>query len=127
MKKNNLSFGELLKGLRIKQEMTLREACKNADYDPSNWSKIERSVLPAPSNKGTLERWAKMLKIKKNTEKWREFFDLAELSQGRIPKDILQDEKILNFLPAFFRTIRGQKPDEDDLTRLIDLIKKTNG
>jgi hypothetical protein len=27
-------------------------------------------------------------------------------------------------LPAFFRTLRGQKPTEDDLRRVVEKIKK---
>jgi len=36
-----------------------------ANYDPSNWSKIERGMLAPPTDEKTLKNWAKILGIKK--------------------------------------------------------------
>ena len=43
-----MSFGELVKNLRISQQKTLRQFCNEHGLDPSNWSKIERNVNLPP-------------------------------------------------------------------------------
>ena len=40
-------LGEFIKQIRARQRLGLREFCLKNGYDPSNWSKIEREVLPA--------------------------------------------------------------------------------
>ncbi len=61
MRINMQKFGKLLKNLRIERELSLREACKLANYDPSNWSKVERGILSPPSDNNILRNWAKIL------------------------------------------------------------------
>jgi transcriptional regulator with XRE-family HTH domain len=53
-----MTFGALLKELRIVKELTLRQCSADLDVDPSNWSKIERNITPAPKDLAVLERWA---------------------------------------------------------------------
>jgi len=48
-------FGEYIKDLRVEKEITLREFCKTAGLDPSNWSKIERGIHTPPKSKEVLE------------------------------------------------------------------------
>jgi transcriptional regulator with XRE-family HTH domain len=115
-------FGENLKELRVKKGLTLRHACRLLNYDPSNWSKIERGIIPSPSDEKTLRKWAKTLNILKEKE-IQEFIDKANLTQGTIPKDILLQDNIVDFLPAFFRTLRNKKPTKKEIDQLIKLIK----
>lgn len=115
-------FGQTLKGLRIKKGLTLRHACRILNYDPSNWSKIERGMMSSPSDEKILRNWAKTLGILKEKE-IQEFIDKANLTQGIIPKDILLQDNIVDFLPAFFRTLRNKKPTKKEIDRLIKLIK----
>ena len=115
-------FGQTLKELRIKRELTLRHACRIANYDPSNWSKIERGKMSPPSDEKTLRKWAKVLGISKEKD-IREFIDEANLAQGIIPKDILSQKNAVGYLPAFFRTLRNKKPTKKEIDRLIRLIK----
>ncbi len=56
----------LLKNIRIKQGITLREFCKSANLDPSNWSKIERNILQPPKSKEVLSTIANALNLKEN-------------------------------------------------------------
>ena len=90
------------------------------NYDPSNWSKIERGKMSPPSEEKILNRWAKVLGVK-NT---REFIDKANLEQGIIPQDILSQENAVDFLPAFFRTLRNKKPTKKEIDRMIKIINK---
>ncbi len=115
-------FGQTLKEVRIKKGLTLRHACRIANYDPSNWSKIERGKMSPPSDEKTLRKWVKVLGIAKEKEV-REFIDEANLAQGIIPHDILSQDNIVDILPAFFRTLRNKKPTKKEIDRLIELIK----
>lgn len=124
MSKNLERFGQQLKKLRKKEGHTLRAICKLTGYDPSNWSKIERGKLSPPRNENTLKNWAKSLKLNpKETEK---FISQAQIAQGIIPDSIMSKEQIVANLPAFFRTLRGDKPSKEEVDRLIEIIKKSS-
>ncbi|MFQ5799716.1 MAG: helix-turn-helix domain-containing protein [Bacteroidota bacterium] len=119
-----MTFGEFVRAKRLQAEMGLREFCKQAETDPSNWSKVERGVLPAPSDRDFLERLAKLLKLKRGSTDWFTYFDLAAISQQKIPDDVYEDAEIVSALPVFFRTVRGEKPSDEELDKLIDLLKR---
>jgi transcriptional regulator with XRE-family HTH domain len=117
------NFGELLKSLRLKAELTLREFCRKAGEDPANLSRIERSLRPAPCD-DVVERYAKALGITPDSERGREFFDFAAISRKELPKDITSNEEIAAKLPAMLRTLRGNKPTEEDLENALDITRK---
>ena len=112
-------FGNTLKELRIKKGLTLRKASRLANYDPSNWSKIERGLISPPSDMKTLGRWARIL----NVSDRQNFIDSAMVSQGIIPRDVLSQKNAVKLLPAFFRTLRNKKPTKEEVDRLIELIR----
>jgi transcriptional regulator with XRE-family HTH domain len=118
-----IKFGEFIKQKRLQQKITLREFCRLTGIDPSNWSKIEREMLSPPKSKLMLEEIAKILKIKKNSDDWYTLMDLAAITQ--IPRELLNNQSIVEKLPVFFRTLRGQKPTEEELDNLIKLIKES--
>jgi transcriptional regulator with XRE-family HTH domain len=117
-----ITFGDFVKNYRIKQSITLREFCRLNNLDPSNWSKIERGILPPPKSNKVLSELAKSLKILKNSEDWQTLFDLAAISH--IPTELLSDQSILEKLPAFFRTLRGEKPTRKELEKLLKIVKE---
>lgn len=117
------TFGQKLGELRIKKGLTLRRACRLMNYDPSNWSKIERGMMPPPSDDRVLQKWAKKLGLSKISD-IQQFVDEAKLSQGIMPKDILSQKNMVDFLPAFFRTLRNKKPTKKEIDRLIKMIGK---
>ena len=119
-----MTFGEFVKSKRLQSDLSLREFCKTAELDPSNWSKVERGLLPAPSDRTKLEAIARDLKLKKGTADWSTYFDLAYISQQRIPDDVAENADAVSALPVFFRTMRGEKPTEEELSKLIQLIKR---
>ncbi|MBI4680063.1 MAG: helix-turn-helix transcriptional regulator [Nitrospirae bacterium] len=116
-------FGEFFKIKRIEMDKTLRQFCLENGLDPGNISKLERGLLQPPTE-GKLEHYAKCLGIKKGSDDWYEFFDLAHASAGRIPQEILSDEEALAKLPLVFRTLRGQKLNKEQLNKLAKEIKK---
>ncbi len=119
------SFGEFFKSLRKKKRITLREFCIRASADPANISRLERSAMPPPQDTDILERYAKALDIKVGSNDWYTFFDLAAANRGIIPKDLMSDQEVVKMLPAFFRTLRGQKPTEDEMRKLADKIRRS--
>jgi len=117
-------FGGFFKAKRIELDLTLRKFASINKLDPGNLSKIERGVLPPPQSREKLEEYAKFLNLKPGTDDWYTFFDLAAAESGRIPEELLSNSEILDSLPLFFRTMRGQKVSDENLEKLIQLIKK---
>jgi transcriptional regulator with XRE-family HTH domain len=123
-KGGDVMFGEFVKGRRIARDVSLRKFCQTINWDASNWSKIERSMLAPPQEEEKLKKIANVLGIKVGTDEWQQMIDLARIGAKRLPDDISSDKRIMNSLPLFFRTVRSEKPTPDELDRLINLIKK---
>ncbi len=117
-------FGAFFKRLRIARGMTLRQFCEANAFDPGNISKLERGLLPPPAGRDKLLEYAKALRIRRGSDDWYEFFDLARASQGKLPPEILRDRDVVARLPLLFRTLRGQKVSEEKLNELIELIRR---
>lgn len=114
-------FGDYAKDRRIAAGLTLRSFCRDAAIDPSNWSKIERGIIPPPDETGFLSRVSVILGL--NPEERAALGDLAAIARGQIPAD-LRDEEILNKMPAFFRAIRGQEYSPEDFEKLLSSVKR---
>ena len=121
-----MSFGQLVKGLRIVRKKTLRQFCLEHGHDPSNWSKIERGVNPPPKDENILARWAEQLGLERGTEAWDDFMCQADVARGDIPRELLRNERLLEKLPLFFRTVRGAELGEKELDDLIRKIKEAH-
>ena len=102
-------FGQYVKGLREKRGLSLREFCRLADLDPSNWSKVERGLLSPPRSRKVLNDIASVLLIPKDSDEWHMIFDMAAI--GHIPVDLVGGARVAERLPIFFRTARGGKSD----------------
>lgn len=117
-------FGEHVKKLRVQKDMGLREFCIALDFDPSNWSRIERGMAPPPQDASVLERIGVVLGVSGDQKAMAELQDLASIGGGRIPPYVLDDEEVVKKLPVFFRTISGKKPTEHELDKLVEILKK---
>ena len=120
-----LSFGEYFKEKRLSLRKTLRQFCAENGLDPGNISRLERGLMPPPQGSDKLDEYARYLQIKKGSDDWYKFFDLARIEAGRIPDELLKDEAVVASLPILFRTLRGQKISEKKLEKLVELIKKS--
>lgn len=114
------TFGVFVKEKRIEKKITLREFCKQAELDPSNWSKVERELLKPPSDQDKLALIAIVLGFNYEDAEFQLLFDLA--AAAFIPKGLVE-EKILDQLPLLFRTVRGEKPTNEELEKLAEKIK----
>ena len=114
------AFGEYVRQLRFAKRLTLREFCRLAGLDPSNWSKIERGLHQPPKGKEVLISVAEALGVTEGSEEWNSLFDLAIV--GHIPSDLVGSQAIVEKLPVFVRTVRGQKPTREELEKLVELL-----
>ena len=117
-----MTFGAFIKDARIRTGLTLRAFCRIMNADPGNWSKIERGMLPPPKSKKVLKEIAKALKLGEDSDEWHALFDLASISF--IPSDLLDDKSVIEKLPVFFRTLRGERPAREELENLIRKIRQ---
>ncbi len=118
------NFGAMLKAVRIARNLTLRQCAGELQADPSNWSKMERGVTPAPKDTGLLGKWADYLKLAEQDQS--QFFDLAALSRKEIPQDIASDQTVIAALPAFFRAVRGKELEGDLLKEFIEDLRSVH-
>ncbi|HBY56251.1 MAG: Helix-turn-helix domain protein [Parcubacteria bacterium 32_520] len=79
--------------------------------------------MAPPKDFETLKGWARGLNLAVGSREYNQFIDEARVAQGAIPEDMLADVNIIDYLPAFFRTIRNKKPTEEDIDLLIKAIK----
>jgi transcriptional regulator with XRE-family HTH domain len=114
------SFAKFVREKRITAGLTLREFCRLTGYDASNWSKTERGLLAPPQSKNVLEEIAIILKIESGSQDFKELMDLAALSS--VSEELVEPE-ILDQLPVFFRTVRGENPTEEELKTLVSKIR----
>jgi len=120
------SFGEYFAKLRRERTgLSLREFSETHGLDAGNMSKLERGKLAPPRSQEKLEEYARALKLEKGSGEWFEFFDRAAASRGEIPRDVMQDAEVVDHLPVLFRTLRGEQVPEEQLKKLLDIIKKS--
>jgi transcriptional regulator with XRE-family HTH domain len=125
MKTPHKNFAEFFKSLRKERRITLRDFCAAAGADPGNISRMERGALIPPQDREILTRYAQALDVTEGSDQWYLFFDLAAADRGMIPKDLMDDAEVVKRLPAFFRTLRGQRPTEKELRKIVEKIKKS--
>ena len=118
------AFGELLKRHRHALGKTLRDFCLAHGLDPGNYSRLERGLFPPPQKTELLEKYATALGLRRGSEEWLEFFDLAAATRGELPKDLLADDDLISKLPVLFRTLRGSPVSPEKLDELIEKIRR---
>jgi len=118
------AFGKLCREKRLAADKTLRQFCRENDFDAAYISRLERGVAEPPRAKKILDRLASALGLKGGAEEWTEFHELASLCAGRLPDEFVGDERVLGLLPVFFRAIGKTDVDEARLNRLIERLRK---
>ncbi len=118
------SFGDFFSAKRKALRKTLREFCRENGFDAGNISKLERGLLRPPKSKEKRLQYASALGIKEGSDDWLEFCDLATISAGKIPVDIVSDKELLAAVPVFFRSIRKEGVEKEKIQALLETIKK---
>jgi len=124
MSDTKTTFAAYFKALRKEKRITLRAFCETAGADPGNISRMERGGMIPPQDRDILTRYAQALGLTEGSDAWYHFFDLAAADRGMIPQDLMEDAELVRQLPAFFRTLRGQKPTEGELRKIVRKIKE---
>lgn len=117
-------FGNLLKEYRRGSGLSLREFCRRHGFDHGNFSKLERGRLKPPTGKA-LEKYVEAVGIERETDEWYELHDTAAACAGKVPDRIMSDEQIVRKLPVVFRTLARRRLTEEELHRLIELIRES--
>lgn len=117
-------FGAFAKCKRMSLGLSLREFCRTNGFDWAHYSRIERGGAAPPRSREAREIYARALGLEEGSEDWQTFFDLADISAGRIPEDIMGDEALLESLPVLFRTLEGKKLTKEQLESLAEDIRK---
>ncbi len=115
-------FGEYVRNLRLERRITLREFCRTTGLDPSNWSKIERGRHQPPRTKEVLNSIAEALGLGNDSEEYLTLTELAAISY--IPTELV-DSNVVDRLPIFFRTIRGEKPTREELEEIVKILRES--
>jgi len=120
------SFGKFFKEKRKALGVSLREFCRENNFDSGNISKLERDLFGAPKEKKKLECFAIALKLYRDTSDYTTFFDLAKVSNKDYGISEIQDQNLLRKLPLLLGTIGDKAFTNEDLDRLIEIIKKAH-
>lgn len=112
-----MRFGDLVRGLRAKKGLKLREFCRERDIDPSNWSKIERGINPPPGDPKILNRWARFFDL--SGEELQSFLDAAAIARNEIPQDLVADDRLAARLPVFFQAARKGRLGKEETAKLL--------
>jgi len=121
--KTSAVFGEFFKAKRQALALTLREFCLKHKLDPGNLSRLERALLAPPQDRRVLERYAKALELKPGSDDWYTLFDLAAAAKGRLPVELLEDERLVAKLPLVFRTLREKRITDKALDELVRKVR----
>lgn len=119
-----MKFHELFKKKRM-EIGTVREFAKQSGLDLAYVSRLENGVVLPPKDSERLARLADALGIIKGTDEWRDFMDLAAVARNELPEDLHDDERVAKVLPAFYRALRDKEMSEEELQRLLELIKES--
>ncbi len=107
-----MTFGSYVKELREKCGLSLRRFSRLAGWDASNWSKLERGILPPPKTRAQINDIASVLALPRDSEAYHTLVDLAAISH--LPEDLLPNKSIANDLHVFLRAAREQSPRRMD-------------
>lgn len=121
---NGMNFGEYFYSLRVKSGLTLRKFAEKIEEDPAYISRLERGKVRAPKSHEKLGFFATELGLRKNTKQFDKFIQLAEISNRSYGVDSVKDERILEKLPVFLRTLDNKGLDESKLDDLIKAIEE---
>lgn len=120
------TFGDFFRLNRVNLGFTLRKFCEQYGFDPGNISKLERNVLSPSIDEEKLKGYARALKLRPDSTEWVTFFDLAHLAKGTLPRDIQSNDQVSSFLPAFYRSVRGEKLTKEKMLELLQLLEQAN-
>ncbi len=120
-----ITFGRVLKRLRLQAGFGLRRFAELIDMAPSNLSAVENGRRAAPADEAKLREIAAALGLTEGLEEWSELFDAAR-REGNLPADVqkVADRKLV---PTLLRTIDNCQLTDKQIANLIKDIEHRHG
>lgn len=120
-----LTFGSLLRSLRIKAGYGLRRFAEIIEMQASNLSNIENDRRPPPDDEDKLREIAATLGLSEDSVEWGDLFDAARRS-GELPADVRKtaDRRLI---PVLLRTIDNCNLTDAQLDKLIKDVETKYG
>ncbi len=117
-----MKFHELFKKRRMAIG-SVREFARLSGLDVAYISRLENGIVLPPKDKEKLTKLAAVLGIARGSDEWWNFMDLAAIAKNELPEDLHDNERVAKILPAFYRTLRQQNLDEDELNALLSQVR----
>lgn len=112
-----MTFGELLKELRLRHNLSIREAARKAGISAPYFSDMERGRKSAPSRE-VLTRIVQVLNLDKNEAE--ELYDCAGKSQNTIPYDLPEYIMDRDYVAAALRTAKDLNAGKEQWEKFVE-------
>jgi len=117
-----MTFGSILKGLRVEQGVSLRGLAQASGLDVAYLSRLERDIMNAPINEDFYEKVSSALRLA--SDQARKLKDVGDLSNQRIPGGVEFSSNDMEYLPILLRTINNKKLNEDQYKELARVLNE---
>lgn len=117
-----MKYGVMLRDLRVRKEMTLRELALNSDIDVAYLSRVERGTIPPPQKEELLDAINEALGVTK--QEAQQLRDQAAIDNKQFPKDIAEDLDKMVGIPLLLRTVANKKLSADEIKEVTSYINK---
>lgn len=119
-KRYGKDFGEKIKNLRMERGYSLRSFSEKNGFDAGNLSKVERGVLPPPTD---ITKYLEAFEIKEGSAEAAELKNFASKSLAATEFVNVSDE-VAQKLPQFFRTLDNSQLTKEKLEKLLKYLEE---
>jgi transcriptional regulator with XRE-family HTH domain len=117
-----MGYGQILREIRTKKDITLRELALRSDIDVAYLSRVERESILPPQKEELLDAINEALELESKLAK--ELKDQSMLDNQMLPKDIAEKMKSMEGVPMLLRTVANKKLDGDQIKKLTNFINE---
>ena len=117
------SFALLMHNKMKERKLTLREVSRRSGIDAGNLSRIERGNTYPPKKKEVLLKLAEALQM--DSTETESLIEQSKFINGQLVNE-LQNVREMNVIPMLLRAIDNEKLREEDVEKLIEMIKDAN-
>jgi transcriptional regulator with XRE-family HTH domain len=114
-----MTFGQHLRKRREALRIPLSRFCVENGFDPSHVSKIERGILPPPSDPARIARFARAVGLRPGMKEWARFHERALAGAGGLPAD----DDLVGKLPVILRGPHSGPTGEAHLQAIRKIIR----
>jgi transcriptional regulator with XRE-family HTH domain len=121
-----VKFGDFIRSMRLRSNVTAREASQAAGMLPSNFSKLEHGAFAPPRDPAKQRQLAAAIGLSPESHEENEFFDLAAKAAKSVPVDLADIISKDDAVPLLLRTIGNKRLSKADIERLIEIVRGTS-